>query len=226
MVRQENAWGVSFLRMLDMATDSALFSTREQLEEEGYELRQAGNHFVQGKQAHLPLYEGKMFMHYDHRAASVIRNEENLIRPAQPLRTTPQQHLDPHCSPMPEYWVAETEVRERAPERWRHNWLLLLKDVTSATNERTGIFTVIPLVGAGHKAPLIIPDASAPRCCCLLANLNSLPFDYCICQMIGGGLAYFILKQPPVIRPDGYTDDQASFIARPRPRTHLHGLGH
>jgi hypothetical protein len=39
----ENLWGVSFLRMLDMANDSSLFRTREQLEVQGGVLQ--GNHF-------------------------------------------------------------------------------------------------------------------------------------------------------------------------------------
>ncbi len=39
-----NPWGVRFLRMFDMANDSHLFRTREQLEQAGYVLR--GNRFV------------------------------------------------------------------------------------------------------------------------------------------------------------------------------------
>lgn len=42
-----NPWGVSFLRMFDMSNDSHLFRTREQLEQEGYQLD--GNLFVRGK---------------------------------------------------------------------------------------------------------------------------------------------------------------------------------
>jgi hypothetical protein len=54
----ENAWGISFLRMLDMANDSHLFHTQEQLETEGFGLE--GNRFARGDEVYLPLYEAKM----------------------------------------------------------------------------------------------------------------------------------------------------------------------
>lgn len=69
LVREEdprgNPWGVKFLRMFDMSNDSHLFRTVEQLEELGAELD--GNVFIHGDQRWLPLYEGKMVHHYDHR---------------------------------------------------------------------------------------------------------------------------------------------------------------
>ena len=45
---EENPWGITFMRMLDMANDSALFR-REALP------------------GHVPLYEAKMVQHFDHR---------------------------------------------------------------------------------------------------------------------------------------------------------------
>ena len=41
---EENPWGLSFLRMFDMANDSDLFRTRDQLEDDGWTLD--GNVFV------------------------------------------------------------------------------------------------------------------------------------------------------------------------------------
>lgn len=44
---EQNPWGISFLRMIDMANDSGLFRTREPLEAEG--LRLEGTVFVEGE---------------------------------------------------------------------------------------------------------------------------------------------------------------------------------
>ena len=62
---EENPWNVSFNRMFDMSNDSHLFRTREQLENEGWRL--AGNIFQRRNEQYLPLYEGKMISHFDHR---------------------------------------------------------------------------------------------------------------------------------------------------------------
>jgi hypothetical protein len=200
--------------MFHMANDSDLFGTREALEAQGFALQQAGNHFVNGGTVFLPLYEGKMFQHYDHRAASVIRNEANLSRPAQPLLTTEDQYASAGYSPMPEYWVTETEVKLRIADKWTRNWLIVFKDVTSATNERTAIFSVLPMAGAGHKAPLVFPEGEPAGLCAFIACSNGLCFDYSVRQMLGGvSLTYFVLRQLPIIQPDAYTPDQIAFIS-------------
>ena len=49
---------------------------------------------------YLPLYEGKMVQAFDHRAASVVINPDNLHNPflGQPEGATPfqEQHKDPN----------------------------------------------------------------------------------------------------------------------------------
>src|SRR5690606_37863621 len=71
-VTGENPWNVSFMRMFDMANDSGLFRTREDLERDGFELR--GNRFVMQEQVYLPLYEAKMMHQFDHRFATYTDN--------------------------------------------------------------------------------------------------------------------------------------------------------
>src|SRR6266446_891538 len=66
--QEENPCGTTFLRMFDMSNDSSLFRTREQLEAKGWTLD--GNVFRQGHNVYLPLYEAKMFHHFDHRWAT------------------------------------------------------------------------------------------------------------------------------------------------------------
>ena len=88
------AWPVRYHRMFDMTNDSGLFRTAAQLDADGF-YRVAGNRWKKGDEVCLPLYEGKMVQAFDHRAASVVVNPNNLNRPAQPREATLEQHADP-----------------------------------------------------------------------------------------------------------------------------------
>lgn len=106
--------------------------------------------------------------------------------------------------------IADWLLAETAPK-----WLFAFRDITSSVVERTGIFSLLPCVGVGHTAPLLYfsDGVSAPLIACLLANLDSLTFDYVSRQKIGGThLTYFILNQLPVLPPASYSTDQVGFI--------------
>ena len=91
---ERRVWPVRYHRMFDMTNDSALFRTAAELDADGF-YRVAGNRWKKGAELCLPLYEGKMVQAFDHRAASIVVNPDNLNRPAQPRETTPEQHGDP-----------------------------------------------------------------------------------------------------------------------------------
>jgi hypothetical protein len=113
--RGENPWGISFLRMIDMANDSVLFRTREQLESDGFVLN--GNIFMQDDDMYLPLYEGKMFWHFDHRFGTYEGQTQAQANQGKLPELNPEQHRDPNLLSLPRYWVAEEEVKARVPKR-------------------------------------------------------------------------------------------------------------
>jgi len=82
-------------------------------------------------------------------------------------------------------------------------------------NERTAIFSVIPKLGVGNSAPVVFLQINqASLVSCLLANLNSLVFDFVTRQKLGGtNFNYFIVKQIPVIPPKAYTSEDIQFIS-------------
>ena len=88
---ERKAWPVRYHTMFHMTNDSHLFRTATQLEAEGF-YPVKGNRWKRGKDLYLPLYEGKMVQAFDHRAASVVVNPDNLNRPAQPKDATNTQH--------------------------------------------------------------------------------------------------------------------------------------
>ncbi len=206
----ENPWGISYLRMFDMAGDSRLFHTREQLEADGFMLD--GNRFTRGDEVYLPLYEGRMIHHFDHRAVSVGVNLETQFRSGISIDTTPDEHTNPDFTTLPRYWVIERAVCERLTG-YPHQWLFGFKDITSSTNERTCIGAVIPLSAVGHKLPLMFVAGNTMNFCSYVGNISSMVFDFLVRQKLGGvSLTYFVLKQLPVLPPETYTPDRLAFI--------------
>jgi hypothetical protein len=196
-----NPWGIRFLRMFDMANDSHLFRTREQMEADGWALK--GNIFERDEERHLPLYEAKMIHQFDHRFSHSEQPVTGQRIRGSSVSISDEQHSSPQYFAMPRYWVAAKEIQDR----FRNKWALIFRDVTGAVaNVRTTVATIIGEAAIGHKAPIIIPDdRTAAECASLVANLNSFVFDYFARQKVTGlSLSYFILKQLPTISPKEY----------------------
>ena len=102
-------WPVRYNRMFDMTNDSHLFRTAARLDAEGF-YPVEGNLWKRGEELYLPLYEGKMVQAFDHRAASVVVNPENLNRPAQPREATLEEHTNPNWLPESQFWVNGTSL--------------------------------------------------------------------------------------------------------------------
>ncbi|MBA2848699.1 N-6 DNA methylase [Thermosulfuriphilus ammonigenes] len=216
----ENPWGVSFKQgLFNMSSDSHLFRTREQLQAAGYELK--GNIFVKANserrtgnrplathhsplaEIYLPLYEAKMIWQFDHRFGSY----EGLERRSHQLF-----HPDPRHKRIFDfvvqswYWVPAGEVLQHLENKRNLGWLIGFRDVARATDERTAIFSLLPKVGVGHTMPLIFLSPQSVFIACILANFNSLVFDFCVRQKLGGThLTYHYLKQLPILPPEIYT---------------------
>ena len=201
-----NPWGVVFLRMLDMANDSGAFRSRVDLIGDGWTLD--GNIFSDGKDRYLPLYEAKMTNLYDHRHGNIVGSDDLAKMSGVPAEAvTDHEHRDPSFFAMPRYWVPQSAVEQRLQRlEWPYKFLINFRDVARSTDTRTAIHAVLPKVGVGHKAPLILPFKASPRVAsCLLANLNSFSLDYFVRQSIGGSsLSYFLVKQLPVFEPARY----------------------
>lgn len=119
--------------------------------------------------------------------------------------------------PAPEVPLADEPAVLALAEHWLlavcPQWLMGWRDITNATNERTVIASVVPLVGVGHTMPLFSTTVNARLAACLLGNLCSLVLDYCARVKVGGThLTYGYLKQFPILPPDRYTEADLAFI--------------
>ncbi|GHE94481.1 SAM-dependent DNA methyltransferase [Streptomyces griseoluteus] len=210
-----NPWGVSFMRMFDLSNDSHLFRTREDLQATGWLLK--GNIFTNGEQRMLPLYEAKMVDFYNHRAADVVKSETAAKRQNQPDYLSSAEWEAPDRSAIPYSWVTEQEVRARvATKGWRESWHLGWRDVTSPTNERTVIVSLVPDSAAANSLPtsLIAPHLVS-RVGELVASLSSFALDYVARLKVGGvHLNFFLCNQFPVPAPQHTAGHQAFIRSR------------
>lgn len=193
-----NPWGITFLRMFDMANDSSLFRTQEQLEAEAWELK--GNTYVRDEKRYLPLYEGKMICQFNHRAGSVTYYGRVVPgrHDVEPLSAS--QLGKSNILAIPRFWVQEEEVKNRVGNEIIY--LIGFRDITNAESERTAIFSILPLVGVGHTMPLCFVPEEPKMILNFLSNVCSISYDFVARQKVGGThLTFFILKQLPILPP-------------------------
>ncbi|MFE1961396.1 Eco57I restriction-modification methylase domain-containing protein [Streptomyces sp. NPDC059479] len=213
-----NPWGLTFMRMFDMANDSYLFRGKAELEGDDWKLK--GNVFTDPSDGrrYLPLYEAKMLHHFDHRLGTYEGQTQAQANVGTLPRVTAEQHNDPDFAPLPRYWVPEFDVdsgkRDKKGNRimwpgvatrlrereWWNGWLMGWRDVARSTDTRTVISTPLPAHGVGHKFPLMFVAAGAAA---LSGILASYVFDYVARQKIAGtSMTYGYVMQFPVPVPD------------------------
>lgn len=202
------AWPVKYVTMFHMTNDSHLFLKAGELEQQGWE-RAPLNRWIKGDAQAVPLYEGKMVQMYDHRAADVVVNVENLHRAAQQEAISASEKSATTRYPIPQYWVNKSD----AAGLDGLSYCIAFKDVTAPTNMRTMIAALVPDAAYGNTLPLLLPaDEKARReyprfAALLLANLTSMAFDFVARQKVQGQhLNWFVVEQLPVIAPSRFAE--------------------
>ena len=199
-----NPWGIRFIRMFDQTNDAEFFVSPKKLKDEGFKLD--GNRWLKDDKVYLPLYEGKSFQAYDHRAASIVIKDANWFRQGQTSKTWDVSHQDPTFSISPRWHVDLKKVID-SNDNNVSSCYLAFKNVTSPTNIRTMIAAFIPFSAVSNSAPIIFTGNHVERKmeCCLLANLNSYILDFIARQKVGGvNLNFYIIEQLPILPPDFY----------------------
>jgi hypothetical protein len=213
--RETNQWGLIYRQgLFHSSNDAGMFNdnTASKLRERGARL--SGNQFQLNGAVLLPLYEGKMVHQYQHRHGTyegVLVSAGNQVPSPEPAKLQ-----DPNYTTLPHYWVDQSEVRSRLSGLgWSHEWLIAFRDVARATDERTGIFTVLPVSGLIDQFGLVVltTQFESARVSCLIGNLNSLVFDYCLRPKVGGiHVKKYTLYQTAALAPSDYSDADMLFI--------------
>ena len=219
----ENPWNVDFhTRLWNMGEDAEHFSLISEIEaghfSNGYEHsgfeRDRSKHelpilnFGKRDENQAPLFEAKTFHQFDHRWVTYPGGGKDSSLSSE------QEKRDLYFEPEPRYWVSLSEMERRLQtQNWQASWLIALREITNATNERTVIASFLPRTAVSHTATLVFPRVDAELVPCLLSNLNSLALDFCARQLIGGThLTLSLIKQLPVFDPAFYTPERLTFI--------------
>jgi hypothetical protein len=185
-----NPWGVQFMLMFMMNTDSYRF-------------------FDTPAPERLPLYEAKLIHQFDHRWATYMPDGDS-------RDVTDNEKTDLSFIVTPRYWVSRDDVEQRLNDKgWARGWLMGWRDITSAHVLRTVIASVVPRVAVGNQMPLILfaKLENSRAYAALLSNLCAMVFDFVARHKTGGThMNFFIFKQLPVLPPDRYTETDLTFI--------------
>ena len=162
----------------------------------------------------VPLYEGKMIKQFDHRHASFAESVPKTRSHQTPSKTDARIKADPDFVARPRYWIARELVEERC-KGWKRKWIIGIRSKRKSDAERTMLAAVLPRVGIANSIHAMGFDESMSTrlIACLLANLNSMVFDYLARQKVGSmDLGLFVLEQLPVLPPAHYQDADVDFI--------------
>jgi len=212
------AWPVRYYTMFHMTNDSHLFRTASQLEADGFYPVQ-GNRWKKGDELYLPLYQGRMIWHFDHRANSVRVNPESTHNPYLSEPVSEKQHADPAFLPQTQFWVPAEDVESALSQS--EGWTLGFRDIARPTDVRTMIAAVVHWAGYGNTIPLLALSDSF-SCACLVATLSSFCLDFVARQKAQGThMNWYTVEQLPVIAPADYDRAFGHTTARDLVRHHV-----
>lgn len=146
----------------------------------------------------LPLYESKYIHQYDHRFAtfkevdkeSRIKGNTRLMSSKEKLN---QEKLEFR------YFVRKELVESKCDSyNVSNNWFLCLRGITSSTNERTVISSIVPRKGIANSLNIALP-AILDDTVILLGAFNSFVLDFVAYTKVGNqNLNIFIIRQLPI----------------------------
>jgi N-6 DNA Methylase len=155
----------------------------------------------------LPIYEAKHFHQFDHRYSSASgSNGEGLLKDTE--------KSDVNLGIKTLNFMSRTEIERRLNIRGAANsWLVCYRDITNATNERTVIAAILPRYATNYTIRVCIVSTPPATQAALVANMNSLVFDYCARQKLAGNhISDYIFRQLPVIPATNYSQKDLEFI--------------
>jgi hypothetical protein len=196
--RVVNPWDIRFLRMFDMANDSALFLDHLDVGPRIKERRGALAVLDDGAEVY-PLYEGKMLWHFDHRYGTYAGQTDKQANKGVLPHNDDTTHFNPEFRVQPRYWVdAGITLKAYGNEKHR-DWYFAWRDV--GPTERTFVGSIIPKTALGHTTPMLSSSLDAKSVAALIAVLSSIVVDYDARQK-SSRMTFFVVEQLALPSPD------------------------
>lgn len=102
-------------------------------------------------------------------------------------------------------------------DRKKPRWLMGVRGIARATDERTILGTILPLSAVGNSVQIwgVPGNLSSNYYAALSSCISSIPFDYIARQKVGGiNLNFFYVQQFPVITPAQYRNEELTELVR------------
>ena len=198
--KNQNSWGINFMRMFDMSNDSHLFRTEEELKEQGLAL--ISNRYVKGSEIWLPLYESKMIFHFDHRYGSFEGIDTR--QSVQAKHATEEEYQQADYLIKPWYWIKTDSILSQNNRTWQIGF----RNNARTTDSRTAIFSLIPHSGVGNSMPLILLEQPPAKVLLFLGLTTSLVFDYVVRQNLSGVNMNYVYVNQFAYLPPNILDDK------------------
>ncbi|MEE4539364.1 MAG: N-6 DNA methylase [Erythrobacter sp.] len=198
-----NPWNASMTTLFHMSGASENFLDHADIEDKILERVGALAVLADGQRVY-PLYEGKMYWHFDHRYGTYEAQTEKQANKGVLPRVTVAQHSDPNYRIQPRYWVDANLTESVLADEEKRQWFFSWRDV--GISERTLIGTIIPRTATGDKAPVLSADQPPELFAALAAVLGSLVADYAVRQR-AMNIKFFVLEQAPVLTPEDLTHE-------------------
>ena len=141
-----------------MTNDAGLFVSEDFFDEDWNE---EGNLFSREGAMYFPLYEGRMIDNFDHRLASTLIKDIKLQRSGESLTLSSEEKLNPALRLSASYWVSAADCERASKRLFQQGWAIGFMSITSATNARTCIASIVPQAGSGNSVIALLSTASA-----------------------------------------------------------------
>ncbi len=161
----------------------------------------------------LPVYEGRMIDHFDHRAKTYQSGHGNSAVWVE------REFGDPSKAIIPQWRVLAEDIPEKLGERCSQ-FRIGFGDVANPRNQRSFTATLIPPgVICGHKVPTFVFDAAHEWAYLpWLAVANSFTMDWLArCRLTAPTMSYTLLDSLPFPRPtfsDAFVQSVAPVVLR------------
>ena len=198
-----NPWDVSMFTLFHMSGASEKFLDHSDVRDLISARRGAMAVLRDGREVY-PLYEGKMYWHFDHRYGTYEGQTEKQANKGVLPRVTDELHADPHYRIEPRYWIDASLTNLALDQHANRTWFYSWRDV--GISERTFIGTILPKTAAGDKAPILVTPHEPILFSALAGVLGSLVVDYAVRQR-AINIKFFVLEQAPVLSPEQLQKD-------------------
>lgn len=157
----------------------------------------------------VPLYESKMIHQFNHRFSTFEGLSDNDLNEGKSKISNILQYKNCYYEVVPRFWLNNQLLEERYGNA---EWYFVYRMITSPTNERTLISTVIPRAACSNSLSLI-QNINSNESLYLCSNFNSYLIDYIARQNVAGmNFNHWILKQLPIVPKKNYMGNDRHLV--------------